>query len=66
MLRPRGFSLIETMIALVVVSVLAGLAYPSFLQLLRKARRGDAIMALLDLQQAQERWRANAPSYGTL
>jgi type IV pilus assembly protein PilE len=65
-LRPRGFSLIETMIALVVVSVLAGLAYPSFLQLLRKARRGDAIVALLDVQQAQERWRANAPSYGTL
>ena len=66
MLKPRGFSLIETMLALVVVSVLAGVAYPSFVQLLRKARRGDAIMALLDIQQAQERWRANAPSYGTL
>jgi type IV pilus assembly protein PilE len=65
-LRPRGFSLIETMMALVVVSVLAGIAYPGFMQLLRKARRGDAIVALLDVQQAQERWRANAPSYGSL
>jgi len=66
MLRPRGFSLIEMMIALVVVAVLAGVAYPGFLQLLRKARRGDAIMALLGVQQAQERWRANSPRYGTL
>jgi type IV pilus assembly protein PilE len=66
MLRQRGFSLVELMVALGVVSVLAGLAYPSFAQVLRKARRGDAVMALMEVQQAQERWRASSPHYGSL
>jgi type IV pilus assembly protein PilE len=66
MLRPRGFSLIELMVVLVVVSVLASIAYPAFAQVMRKARRGDAIVMLMNVQQAQERWRANSSRYGSL
>jgi type IV pilus assembly protein PilE len=66
MLRMRGLSLLETLVALVVVAVLATLAYPGFAQALVRARRGDAIVRLLEVQQAQERWRANHPAYGTL
>jgi type IV pilus assembly protein PilE len=55
----RGFTLIELMIAVVVVAILAGLAYPSFMGSIRKSRRAEAFASLATLQQAQERWRGN-------
>ena len=65
--RPRGFTLIEVMIVTIVVGVLAAVAYPSFMSQLRKSRRSDAVDAMTRVQQAQERWRANNPTYtGTL
>ena len=64
--RPRGFTLIELMIVVVIVSLLAAVAYPSFMSQIRKSRRSDAIAEMSLLQQAQERWRANNPAYTTL
>lgn len=51
------------MIIVAVIGVLAALALPSFLDSIRKGRRSDAAAALAQLQQAQERWRANHTSY---
>ncbi len=63
-LRPgRGFTLIELMIGIFVVGVLLAVAYPSFVDQMRKSRRADAIAALTALQQAQERWRSNNLAY---
>ena len=62
----QGFSLMELVIAMVVVAVLASLAYPSYLDTVRKSRRAEAIEALQRIQLAQEKWRANNTSYGTL
>jgi type IV pilus assembly protein PilE len=59
----RGFTLIEVMIALVVIGVLATVAYPSYMSQVRKSRRADAVVAIAQIQQAQERWRANCPCY---
>ena len=64
--RSRGFSLIESMIAVAISAILASLSYPSFADQLRKGRRVDAITRLAQLQQAEERWRANNTSYGPL
>lgn len=61
--QQRGFTLIELMIAVVVAGVLATIAYPSFTQYLIKSRRSEAINGLTQIQQAQERWRTNNPSY---
>jgi type IV pilus assembly protein PilE len=58
-----GFTLIELMITVAVVSILAALALPSFLDSVRKGRRAEAVGALTQIQQAQERWRANHGSY---
>jgi type IV pilus assembly protein PilE len=62
-LAPRGWSLVELMIALVVLSIVTALALPTFFDAVRKSRRADAVAALSTLQQAQERWRSNNPSY---
>lgn len=62
----RGFTLIETLIAVAITGLLSSIAYPTFTGSIAKARRGDAHVALMQLQLAQERHRANAPSYGSL
>ncbi|NWG73630.1 MAG: prepilin-type N-terminal cleavage/methylation domain-containing protein [Rubrivivax sp.] len=59
----RGFTLIELMIVVVVVALLAALALPSFLDSVRKGRRSTAFEAVSQIQQAQERWRANNASF---
>lgn len=61
--RRRGFTLIELMIVVVVVAILAAVAYPSYLAQIRKGRRSDAIQGLVQVQQAQERWRSVNVSY---
>jgi type IV pilus assembly protein PilE len=61
--KPRGFTLIELMIVVVIVSVLAAIAFPSFQGQIRKSRRADAVATLSQIQQAQERFRANCPCY---
>ena len=61
-----GFSLIELMAVVAVISILAAIALPSFFDVVRKSRRADAITRVSEVQQAQERWRANNATYGTL
>lgn len=51
----RGFSLIELMIAVVVVAIIASIAYPTYRENIRKARRADAKSALMDAAARMER-----------
>ena len=62
----RGFTLIELMLVVAVAGVLSGVAYPSFMGQLQKIRRADALVSILQVQAAQERFRANNLAYGTL
>jgi len=62
----RGFTLIEMMIATSVSGVLASVAYPSFTGCLHKVHRTEALVALMQVQHAEERWRSNSVAYGTL
>ena len=61
--RPAGVTLIELLVVLVIAAILAGIAWPSFTSAVNKSRRADGIAALAELTQAQERWRANHPTY---
>jgi type IV pilus assembly protein PilE len=61
-----GFTLIELLMGVSVVGVLSSIAYPSFEGVLHKARRADALVALMHVQMAQERWRSNHRAYGSL
>ena len=58
-----GFSLVEVLIAVTIAGLLAAVALPTFLDSMRKGRRSEAFAALAQVQQAQERWRANHPGY---
>jgi len=61
-----GFTLIELMIVVVIMGVLLAVAFPSYLDSVRKGRRAEGIAGLTAVQQAQERFRANSPTYGNL
>ncbi len=61
--RQAGFNLIELMVAVVLVSILAATALPSYLGQLRKSRRAEAAIALETLAQEQERFFAQFRTY---
>lgn len=63
--QARGFTLIELMITVVIIAILAAVAFPSFMDSIRKSRRSEAFTALNNVQQAQERFRSNNNAYTT-
>jgi len=64
--RPRGFTLVELMVVVALVAILAAVGLPAYFGQLHHARRADAVTALSQISQAQERWRANNASYTTV
>jgi type IV pilus assembly protein PilE len=59
----RGFTLIELMIAVAVVSILATIAVASYTSQVKKSRRTDARSALLDLAGREEKLFSVANAY---
>jgi len=56
----------ELMIVVVIIGILAGIAYPSYKEYVTHSKRSDAKAALLQAQMAQEKYRANHFNYGGL
>ena len=54
--RQQGFTLIELMIVVVVMSIILGIAVPSYRSYTLRAGRIDAVGALLRIAAAQERF----------
>jgi type IV pilus assembly protein PilE len=61
--QAKGFTVIELMIVLVIVAILVALAYPSYINYVRKAKRGEAQQLLLNWSINQEIWRSNNTAY---
>jgi type IV pilus assembly protein PilE len=51
----RGFTLVEMMIAVSIVTILAAIAYPSYTGQVQRTRRTDGKSALMDAAQRLER-----------
>jgi type IV pilus assembly protein PilE len=59
----NGFTLVELMIVVVIISLLAMVAVPSYNVSVAKARRADAQSTLSGLAGAMERWFTETGSY---
>lgn len=62
-MHENGFSLIELMIVVAVISLLASLAYPSYTSSILKGKRTQAKAALAELLQQQERFMTQKNCY---
>ena len=59
----KGMTLIELMIVVVIVGILASIAYPSYRDQMTKTRRSDGQVKLMEIMNAQERYFTNYGSY---
>ena len=58
-----GFTLIELVIAMAVLTLLVTMAYPSYLEHMNKVRRADALGPLLDVVSRQEQYMLDHKQY---
>lgn len=61
--KNNGFTLIELMIVVLIAGILASVAYPSYINSVKKSRRSDATGALLGFANAMERRFTETNSY---
>jgi type IV pilus assembly protein PilE len=61
--RVQGFTLIELVIAILIASILAAIAIPSYSNYVRKSRRTEVRSALLDMVSLEERYFSTQNAY---
>ena len=63
MKKHTGFTLIELMIVIVIIAILAAIAFPSYQKSIQKSRRADGRAGIVSIQLAQEKRRGNCVFY---
>ena len=61
----QGITLVELMIVIVVLGILVAIGYPNYQEFSARARRAEAISALLQIATNQERFYLNNQTYTT-
>ncbi len=62
-MREKGFTLIELVIAMVIVAILAAIAYPSYRQHVLRSNRTEGMALLHEAAAREERYLAQNNSY---
>jgi type IV pilus assembly protein PilE len=62
--KSRGFTLIEVMIVVVIIGLLAAIAYPSYTAYVERGLQREAQGQIVELASALERYRSKNFSYG--
>lgn len=60
-----GFTLVEALVVVVILGLLASVAYPGYVSQTQKARRSDARAALMDAVSRQEQFILDHATYTT-
>lgn len=63
--RPHGFTLMEVMITVVIIGILATIAYPSYTQYVIRSNRSAAQSFILGVANQQEQYNLDARQYAT-
>ena len=61
-----GFTLVELIIVVAIISILASIAIPAYNGYIETSKRSDAQASLMALAIAQEKYRATNPTYTTV
>lgn len=61
--RARGFSLVELLVVVAIAAILVAIAVPSFVEQVRKSRRGEAKGLLSQIAVMQEQFRTEQNRY---
>jgi type IV pilus assembly protein PilE len=65
MRKSKGFTLIELMVAVAVIGILAAVAYPSYMEHVRKTRRVETQTLMMDVVTRQQQRMLDVRSYAT-
>lgn len=63
--KGKGFTLIELMIVIIIIGVLAAIAWPQYIDFVRKSRKTDAQAMLLEASSYAERLFTSTQAYPT-
>lgn len=58
-----GFTIVELMVVLIIIAILAAVAYPSYQESILKTKRAEGRAALMRIMQQQERYYSQHASY---
>ncbi|NIV18340.1 MAG: prepilin-type N-terminal cleavage/methylation domain-containing protein [Woeseiaceae bacterium] len=64
--RQSGITLLELMIVVVIISLMAVIAYPNYREFVARAKRNEARALLLEIAQNQERFYLQNNRYGNM
>lgn len=63
--KPKGFSLVELLVVIVVLGIILAIGVPGYRQYMQRANRADATTTLLRIAAAQERFFIQNGSYAS-